>query len=123
MPVPAGSGPIFLNDVACSGTERTLKSCIPFTGINYCTHSGDVGVRCEGRCQMFIMRGKVPCQVFIMRGKVPCQVFIMRGKVPCQVSIMRGKVPCQVSIMRGKVPCQVSIMSGKVPCQGVHYEW
>ena len=113
VPVPAGSGPIFLNDVACSGTESTLKSCIPFTGINYCTHSGDVGIHCEGR----------RCQVFIMRGKVPCQVSIMRGKVPCQVFIMRGKVPCQVFIMRGKVPCQVSIMSGKVPCQGVHYDW
>eukprot|EP00731_Ephydatia_muelleri_P031717 Em0023g224a len=50
VPVPAGSGPIFLNDVACSGTERTLKSCIPFTGINYCTHGGDVGIRCEVRC-------------------------------------------------------------------------
>ena len=47
---PAGSGPIFLNDVGCTGPETTLLSCgaLPL-GINYCTHAGDVGVHCEGK--------------------------------------------------------------------------
>eukprot|EP00731_Ephydatia_muelleri_P035718 Em0151g10a len=98
VPVPAGSGPIFLNDVACSGTESTLKSCIPLPA----STTALIVVMWAFTVKVSIMRGKVPCQVFIMRGKVPCQVFIMRGKVPCQVSIMSVHCPSNgTSSIRG----------------------
>ena len=44
-----GSGPIHLDDVACSGTERRLIDCL-YTHIDNCVHSKDAGVRCQGLC-------------------------------------------------------------------------
>ena len=42
-----GTGPIFLDDVACTGNEQTLLSC-PHRGINNhnCGHHEDAGVNC-----------------------------------------------------------------------------
>ena len=44
-----GTGPVFLADLWCSGSETNLLECphTVFVG-TYCTHSRDVGVRCEG---------------------------------------------------------------------------
>ena len=45
-----GSGPIWLNNVICTGTESTLGSC-GHPGLNItrsCNHSDDAGVRCYG---------------------------------------------------------------------------
>ena len=42
-----GSGPIHLDDVACSGSERRLIDCL-YTHIDNCVHSKDAGVRCQG---------------------------------------------------------------------------
>ena len=46
----AGSGPIFLDEVHCSGTEISLLECDKFNpvGVHMCEHSQDVGVQCEG---------------------------------------------------------------------------
>lgn len=46
----AGFGAIFLDDVACAGTESTLLNC-PNNGIGShdCAHSEDAGVRCYGK--------------------------------------------------------------------------
>ncbi len=43
-----GTGPIFLDDVQCTGTEDNLFSC-PHNGIGIhnCAHSEDAGVRCQ----------------------------------------------------------------------------
>ena len=43
-----GTGPIFLDDVRCTGNELTLLSC-PHNGINNhnCGHHEDAGVRCS----------------------------------------------------------------------------
>ena len=43
-----GSGPIFLDDVRCSGFEARLFDC-PYSGIEVssCTHSKDAGVVCS----------------------------------------------------------------------------
>ena len=40
-----GSGPIFLDDVRCSGSETGLLDC-PSTSQHNCVHSEDAGVRC-----------------------------------------------------------------------------
>ena len=46
-----GSGPIFLDQLDCNGTEDTLLECNAFTGrgLSTCDHTQDVGVRCRGR--------------------------------------------------------------------------
>ena len=43
-----GVGPIFLDNVACTGLERTLTQC-SHNGIgnNNCRHSEDAGVNCQ----------------------------------------------------------------------------
>ena len=44
-----GSGPIFLDDVVCRGTESSLLQCnTKPIGQHDCNHSEDAGVRCEG---------------------------------------------------------------------------
>ena len=42
-----GTGPIFLDNVQCTGTEETLISCQLLTNHN-CGHFEDAGVTCQG---------------------------------------------------------------------------
>ena len=50
-----GSGPVFIDYIACTGSESRLwkyyqtlpTECSPFTHYYGCSHSGDVGVRCQ----------------------------------------------------------------------------
>ena len=46
-----GSGPILLNNVACTGNESLLSRCghlgINVTSTIFCAHSKDAGVRCN----------------------------------------------------------------------------
>ena len=43
-----GSGPVFLSNLRCTGSEQTLLKCPNqfFVG-SYCSHTRDVGLRCE----------------------------------------------------------------------------
>jgi hypothetical protein len=43
---PAGSGPIYLDNVACSGSELTLAQCTYDSHTEDCEHFEDAGVRC-----------------------------------------------------------------------------
>ena len=45
---------ILLDDVACSGNEKSLESCQSISSRNSnitCSHSEDAGVHCNGECQ------------------------------------------------------------------------
>ena len=43
-----GTGRIWLDNVQCAGSERTLMNCRSnSTGITSCTHAQDAGVTCQ----------------------------------------------------------------------------
>lgn len=43
----AGTGPIWLNEVTCLGTESSIEDCsIRQWGVRACSHSEDAGVTC-----------------------------------------------------------------------------
>ena len=46
-----GSGPIFLDQLACSGTEQSLLSCSSGrpVGLHQCNHTMDIGLKCQGK--------------------------------------------------------------------------
>ena len=46
-----GYGGIFLDNVACSGTESMLTDCISSShiGVHNCQHYADAGVKCGGK--------------------------------------------------------------------------
>ena len=44
-----GTGPILFTDLRCSGSEPSLLACRKNVfGVTSCTHSNDVGLKCEG---------------------------------------------------------------------------
>ncbi|XP_037393968.1 deleted in malignant brain tumors 1 protein-like [Pygocentrus nattereri] len=46
----SGSGPVWMDDIDCSGSESTLKNCRSGRwGKNNCDHNKDVGVICSGK--------------------------------------------------------------------------
>ena len=44
----AGAGPIYLDNVDCSGTERNLVDCSSSSVVSCSNHNEDAGVRCQG---------------------------------------------------------------------------
>ena len=49
-----GSGPIHLDDVACTGTEDTLVNCNYDSNTADCSHFEDAGVGCSQTCEFAI---------------------------------------------------------------------
>ena len=54
-----GSGPIFLDQLECDGTENDLLQCSarhPLGLQVMCDHSEDAGIRCQGNLYVCILR-------------------------------------------------------------------
>ena len=50
----AGTGPIYLDNIDCNGTESNLTSCEQSSYVScYYGHSEDAGVRCQGAFKTF----------------------------------------------------------------------
>jgi deleted-in-malignant-brain-tumors protein 1 len=47
-----GTGPVVLNNVACTGTETTVLDCFSdgLFNIGSCSHADDAGVQCQREC-------------------------------------------------------------------------
>uniref|UniRef100_W5K0Z2 SRCR domain-containing protein n=1 Tax=Astyanax mexicanus TaxID=7994 RepID=W5K0Z2_ASTMX len=56
----AGSGPIHLDDVACSGSENSITSCSRASSQN-CNHGEDAGVTCAGGVNIRLVNGTGSC--------------------------------------------------------------
>ena len=42
-----GTGSILFAELMCDGTELALAQCSSYPSAGYCSHSSDVGVRCD----------------------------------------------------------------------------
>ena len=47
-----GTGPILLDDLACTGAEYNLTSCSYDSVTSDCGHYEDAGVRCSTTCEL-----------------------------------------------------------------------
>ena len=65
-----GSGPIWLDNIACIGNESTIASCghLGFNITRYCSHYEDAGVRCYGGQGMTLCLASCTSLIYI-----PCQ--------------------------------------------------
>ena len=63
-----GTGPIILGDVGCTGVESRLIDCANTgLGIDYCSHSRDVGVVCIQGTVRIIVYIKISLLSIIIR--------------------------------------------------------
>ena len=56
-----GIGPVFLTDLFCTGSEASLIECrhskvVQLGTNNFCTHSRDVGLRCERKTAIHVLK-------------------------------------------------------------------
>uniref|UniRef100_A0A8C4ZZH7 Soluble scavenger receptor cysteine-rich domain-containing protein SSC5D n=1 Tax=Gadus morhua TaxID=8049 RepID=A0A8C4ZZH7_GADMO len=96
----AGSGPIWLDDVVCTGEEDAITQCSHQNyGDNNCGHSEDVGIVCSGKQTPFVWKKVVViCMVLIRLSDIDTGFPVCRKC--CQATCIsepgsRGKLRCE----------------------------
>ena len=69
-----GTGPIYLDDVACTGSESRLVDCT-YTANHNCIHFEDASVSCRGE-RATAIAGDV-CHIALSEGKDQCLYWFM----------------------------------------------
>ena len=74
----AGTGPIYLDDVACTSSDSHLMECSsrPIL-VHDCDHGADAGVGCEGMFFNLITENRYVSQIYIT-GLAPCRTGQLR---------------------------------------------
>ena len=74
-----GSGPIWLDDVACNGTEASLYNCSHNGfGVHNCIHDKDIGVICETQGMLALV---YPAHVLITFQLIQCTKTFLAQRV------------------------------------------
>lgn len=69
------TGPIYLSDVDCTGTEEFLVNCSTLGTEHDCTHLQDAGVDCEGELLSLLL--VVLAQAVLINGHLPHCLFLI----------------------------------------------
>ncbi|XP_030639994.1 deleted in malignant brain tumors 1 protein-like [Chanos chanos] len=115
-----GSGPIWKDDVVCTGSESTLKNCeSKGWGQHNCGHHQDAGVICSG----VRLAGNSPCsgRVEILRGKTwgtvcDADFDLQDAEVVCQE--LGCGVPVEVLGTAAFGKGEGQVWSGEIQCRG-----
>ena len=60
-----GTGPIYLDNVQCVGTELHIQECTYSSDASECTHAEDASLLCSGNCKC-MDRNPMPVNLFLL---------------------------------------------------------
>lgn len=97
----AGSGPIFLADLNCDGSETTLLDCSSSFPPNYYSHSHDAGIQCYQSSYSGDVNGSYHLNTkshFLLLWQQPLTHWL-----PCKLDTWLTKTSTQISIETSQV--------------------
>ena len=75
-----GTGTIHYDNVACTGTEDAITTCVYDDNTNDCSHAEDAGVTCTLNCEISLTLAKVSF-------KLPCINEMISGPQWCVMMV------------------------------------